>query len=120
MDNYHFDMTCIGEAAFRQAMTLAFGSDKASGYLVKPDKGLIFTWIPRAEDGVVLFPFKMDGAGAADFALRWLNEVDYGKEPYHDGDNSRGWRLYNEAWGHVGDHHYAIIAVKPAWAMHGK
>lgn len=68
----------------------------------------------------IALPFKLDAEGAADFARRWLAEADYGKQPDHDGDNGRGWRLYVEGWGHVDGHRNAIIAISPAWAMYGK
>jgi len=74
---------------------------------------------PVGGDKITL-PFKMDADGAADFARRWLEEADYGREPDHDGDNGKGWRLYNEAWGHIDEDRYAVIAVAPAWAMYGK
>lgn len=74
---------------------------------------------PEGGDQVAL-PFTLDAAGTADFAARWLAEADYGREPDHDGDNGRGWRVYNEGWGHVDSHHAAIIAVTPSWAMYGK
>lgn len=70
---------------------------------------------------MVNFPFEMDAAGVADFASRWLNgSADYGREPDHDGDNGRGWTVYNEAWGHVDSQYQAFIAVTPTWAMYGK
>lgn len=131
MDNFRFDVTCRGDGPFRQAMALAFGEAKATAYVVMADKGLVFlsspaiSGIPSEPPGepriIVPFPFKMDAEGAADFALRWLKDAaDYGRQPDHDGDNCRGWRLYNESWGHVGNHRSAIIAVLPAWAMIGK
>lgn len=68
----------------------------------------------------VALPFTLDAAGAADFASRWLAEADYGSQPDHDGDNGKGWCIYNEAWGHVDSHYSAIIAIAPSWAMYGK
>jgi len=68
----------------------------------------------------VAFPFVMDAVGAADFARRWLSQVDYGREPDHDGDNAKGWKLYNEEWGRVDSDSSAVIAVAPVWAMYGK
>lgn len=74
----------------------------------------------KPEDGKVAFPFKMDADGAADFARRWLSQTEYGHEPDHDGDNGKGWRLYNEGWGHIDGDNYGVIAVAPVWAMYGK
>lgn len=120
MNNFHVDVTSDGDLA--EAMKIAFHDHKhAEGYLLHPAKGLVFFWyLSAAPDGLVRFPFKMDHVGAADFARRWLGEEDYGREPDHDGDNKKGWRLYNEVWGHVGGWTGAFVAVKPAWAMYGK
>lgn len=74
---------------------------------------------PEGGDQVAL-PFTLDAEGAADFARRWLAEADYGSQPDHDGDNGRGWRVYNEGWGHVDGHRSAIVAITPVWAMYGK
>lgn len=118
MDNFQIDIT--SEGALDAAMRLAFQSERqrAVGYRIDPEKGIV---LYQYESAVMTpFPFKMDAAGAADFVKRWLAEADYGPEPDHDGHNEKGWRLYNEAWGHVGGDYKAFVAVKPAWAMYGK
>lgn len=84
---------------------------------------LVFYWNKPdrpSDQTIVALPFSLDVAGAADFAIRWLKEQDYGREPVHDGDNGRGWRLYNEGWGHVDNDWSAFVAVAPAWALYGK
>jgi hypothetical protein len=53
-------------------------------------------------------------------ALNWLSQAEYGKEPAHDGDNSKGWQVFNGAWGHVFEMWQGICAIRPKWAMHGK
>jgi hypothetical protein len=118
MDNFSFDVVCRGEQPFTLAMQLAFGESKAIAYLVDPGKGLVFLWAVD-RDGIPL-PFKMDPLSAAHFAWRWLAETEFPRQPDHDGDNCKGWRIYNDAWGHVGSHRYAIIAVQPVWAILGK
>lgn len=125
MDNFHIDITADGRTTLEMAMQIAFAHNapglKAEGYCVSADKGLVLLWSANdSASGTVGFPFKMDQTGAADFVSRWLSEQSYGPEPDHDGDNGKGWRLYCEGWGHVGNLHYAICAVKPAWAMYGK
>lgn len=50
----------------------------------------------------------------------WLQKVDYGEEPDHDGFNTKGWRIFNEGWGHILGSPYASVAIQPLWAMHGK
>ncbi len=147
MDNFRVDITSEGDLA--PAMALAFsGHRHATGYAVRepvvgarwPDdecakhphlwrswkteprpRRLVFYWSnsERRAD-IVALPFKLDAVGAADFARRWLAEEDFGNEPDHDGDNGKGWRIYNEGWGHVDGDWSAFVAVAPAWAMYGK
>lgn len=83
---------------------------------------LIFFWSKpeSSQENVVALPFKLDAEGACDFAMRWLAEAEYGREPDHDGDNGKGWRAYVEGWGHVDGSHYAVVAISPAWACYGK
>ena len=97
--------------------------DAAVGYVIDPECGMVFLrYKPdTAPEGYSAFPFPMDADGASDFAARWLAVAPYPKEPDHDGDNEKGWRFYNEAWGHVGKYgHCALIAVRPSWQMYGK
>ena len=121
-DNFHIDITHVGDIA--AAMKIAFAGaagGKAEGYAVDPKKGLVFVWAATdGNKGVITLPFKLDAEGAADFAKRWLAEQCYGQEPDHDGDNGKGWRLYNESWGRVEGYTYGFVAVQPAWAMYGK
>lgn len=79
---------------------------------------LIILW--HEEQGSQLLPYPLTLDQTAIFIEGWLKNVDYGKEPDHDGDNGKGWRLFTEDWGHVAGHHYAIVGVNPAWAMYGK
>lgn len=121
MDNFHFDLT--SEGSLVKPMEIAFQrpTQQAEGYLIHAEKGLVFFgYLGGAPTGMVRLPFKFDHIGAADFAKRWLVEQDYGSQPDHDGDNGKGWRLYNESWGQVGGWTGAFIAVQPAWAMYGK
>lgn len=39
-----------------------------------------------------------------------------------DGDiaTSKGWRIFNDQWGRVGDTWYAFVAIQPAWMLYGK
>lgn len=137
MDNFRLDITCEGRERLMQAMALAFhdrGGGGAVGYVVKgevPAPGALTDWSGRPKSRRLVFfwtlspdaqalPFKLDAEGAADFAWRWLQQEDFGGQPDHDGDNGRGWRLYNEAWGHVDSDNRAFVAICPAWAMYGK
>jgi hypothetical protein len=119
-DNFHIDITHDGDIA--DAMRIAFAGapgGKAEAYIVDDNKGLVFFW-SKDENKSINLPFKLDASGAADFAKRWLAEQDYGPQLDHDGDNCKGWRLYNESWGRVEGYTYGFVAVQPAWAMYGK
>jgi hypothetical protein len=89
---------------------------------LKQDEGgiptLVLLWCEEHHETPL--PFFLDLEGSIQFVKKWLEVVDYGKQPDHDGDNKRGWRLFTEEWGHVAKHHGAIVAVQPAWAMYGK
>jgi hypothetical protein len=81
-------------------------------------KGLVLFWTPGKD--TVRFPFAMDSGTILPMIKGWLAEQDYGPEPDHDGSNGKGWRLYNESWGHIGNEWEAFVAILPAWAMYGK
>lgn len=131
MDNFRIDITSEGDVNLERALLIAFSrsGSGAVGYAVRDavpgvphetkPRRLVLFWTTREADFVPL-PFKLDAAAAADFARHWLAEQDYGKEPDHDGHNGRGWRIYNEAWGHVDGDYAAFVAIAPAWAMYGK
>lgn len=144
MDNFNISIT--SEGSLVSAMRIAFGAHRKSvGYAIRPmvegekyvapsgahphqmgwktepkSLRLVFYWAKIDRLDFVEFPFEYDADGAADFADRWLKSVDYGKQPDHDGDNGKGWKLYNEGWGHVDGHWQAFVAVSPRWAMYGK
>lgn len=68
-------------------------------------------------------PYPMAWKEAADLAWGWL--LNQPKEKYqeyldHDGSNGKGFRVYNEDWGHVAKSHYAFLGVLPVWAWYGK
>ena len=121
--------SCIGYSLAKNPKT---GRPRMILYWVKPDR------LPDGED-FVAFPFKVSrqrrkafskhglprAADAddrlpwlVDLIIAWLQEADFGKEPDHDGDNGKGWRVYVEDWGH--SRHQSMCAIEPAWAMYGK
>lgn len=92
-----------------------------SSNLVEDEKGcptLILLWY--GEGKALPLPFALGLDGAIAFVTEWLKSVDYGSQPDHDGSNHKGWRVFNESWGHVAGYHGAIVAIQPAWAMYGK
>ncbi len=79
---------------------------------------LILLW--HEERDAVPLPYPLELDEAASFVKGWLKRAPFPAEPDHDGSNGKGWRVFNEAWGHVAGHHYAFAAIQPAWAMYGK
>lgn len=110
---------------------LAFSIDgpntKAKAWRFIPNKGLVFLWID-SQSKSNKFPVPLDSDEVASMAFKWLKSDDAKTVPCldedsdydHDGSNSEGWRAYLENWGHVGDEHYAILCIKPAFLWHGK
>lgn len=119
MDNFHIDVTSMGEPAFRAALGLCRWP-KVTGYRIGPGARIVLYWTSSSAKDYVALPYWMTLDQAATFVLGWLEQVDYCKEPDHDGSNSKGWRMYCEDWGHVDSDPYAFIAIEPTWAMHGK
>lgn len=79
---------------------------------------LILAWY--ADDGFQALPYPHDRDAAIQLITGWLKTVDYGEAPDHDGSNGKGWRIFNDSWGHVAGSHYGVLGVQPAWAMYGK
>lgn len=119
-DNTHFDMTAV---PLKPALEIAFEispGHKATHYKVYDNK-LVFAWSESAGKDFIPFLVPLTAETAVDIVKEWLkNDAVYGSQPDHDGDNSRSWRIYTEAWGHIDHNHYAFVAIEPRWAMYGK
>lgn len=142
MDNFKIDITAEGKTSLHKAIEIVFAHNapggKVESYQVVQLQSCPYTGIPESlngktalvlrwtkadqmkPDGPVNLLTKLDVAGAVDLASRWLAEQDYGRQPDHDGDNGKGWRVFTGNWGHVGNDHYAVCAILPEWAMYGK
>ncbi len=80
---------------------------------------LMLLWTD-SKDAIPL-PFEMDLDETIEFVRGWLKKKgDAGPEPDHDGDNGKGWRVFTDEWGHVGECSYAICGIQATWAMYGK
>lgn len=121
MDNFHVDITAMGREGFKLAMHIAALSwPEATHWRVDEEKGMVLYWTAPNHNLAQPLPYKMKGEQLIDFVWNWLVQADYGHQPDHDGSNSKGWRVYNESWGHVNGEWQTYIAIKPVWAMHGK
>jgi len=70
--------------------------------------------------GVYKLPSKTKVTSLESMIKDWLADQDYGESPDTDGSVSKGWRVYNESWGHIGDNWRAFVAIEPAWLEYGK
>lgn len=126
MDNRVFNVNGLGKDRLRDTLYLAFEQcRKARGYIIDPKKGMLLLW--GQCDGIILFPTGLNSDGCAELVWSWLQsepEVECVgfDENLDDPDvmTELGWRVYCEDWGHIGDNHYTIVAVKPAYMWCGK
>jgi len=147
MDNLQIDITCEGDAGILKALEIIWPAacpggkaiqfivdkfstevtyngqptSRHSSQLVRDKDGvptLILLW-NKERDSQPL-PYPLDLKQSAEFIRGWLLSTDYGREPDHDGDNGKGWRIFTEGWGHVNGCVYAIVGVQPVWAMYCK
>ena len=125
MNNGIIDIRAQTKREFDLSLELIFTHQKATHYLDHKDYGLIFFWNKdRIKDQeAIQLPFGMFSKQAAEMAWGWLeNQKDERFKEYIDMDGSltRAFRVFNENWTHVAGSHYAICAVQPIWAWHGK
>lgn len=133
MDNFRFDVTSAGTEALEKALRFVLESNGwtcTTGFAVKmrPDTG--FTGNPTTQACLILYwtdspnatklPFAMNHEETITFVKGWMRTVPYPEEPDIDGSVKRGWRVYNEEWGHVNNEYEAYIAIEPTWALFGK
>lgn len=126
MDNFRIDVTWEGEKTFRTILEMVIRQkpgSKVEYYTLDPEYGMVLFWTEPTQSlkhNAQKLPYKMDPIAAIDFVWNWLKTADYEQQPDHDGDNGKGWRIFNEAWGHVKSEWAAICAIQPVWAMYGK
>ncbi len=117
MDNFRVDVTSEGLSQFTLAMELIFRHE-CVGYRI--DKNVIHLYWADSDKAIKL-PYKYNVQQTINFVWGWL-EVNppTGKQPDHDGDNGKGFRLFNESWGHADGTWQAFASIEPIWAMYGK
>lgn len=125
-DNFHFDIT---GAPLDKSLDIAFTEHNAIGWAEmdgeQSAKRLVLFW---SDSGVTnhnvqfqRFPSPIRSVEEIEPIIKgWLKDADYGREPDHDGDNGKGWRVYNESWTHVAGMWQAFVAIEPCWIWYGK
>jgi hypothetical protein len=135
VSTYRFDITADLRDAREIMSTIVFRDfTKVVGYMVREGgilktwegvrevpKRLILCWAKSSARDYVEFPETLSLEESLDFLIYWLelNDPDE-KEPDIDGTVRRGFRIYNESWGHIENDHYAFVAATPTWAEYGK
>ena len=120
-DNFRFDITARGHEALIAAMRIvALSNQKFVGWATQHNEKLIVYWSLTDLKDVDSFPSSLTIDGIVPIIEAWLGEAKFGPEPDHDGDNMKGFQIYNEQWGHVDNKWQACFAVRPKWIMLGK
>lgn len=74
-------------------------------------------------DEIRALPYTMKRDRIGDIVWDWLQAVpqkQYGEFIEHDGSMGKGFRMWNENWGHVGGSWAGICAIRPIFAWYGK
>lgn len=103
----------------------------ATHYFIHKDFGLVLLWNEDSvslSDAVVVKP--LPPMSVDDFVMGWIKQTkpedfstqDGWDKKYDDSDvsNRKGFRMYNEDWGHVAGSFYGIVAIKPVYMWSGK
>lgn len=127
-DNRIFNVNGESEAFLARTLSLVFAQSDftAKGWVFDKKHGLILIW--SAVQKANPFPSALTAEQCLPFVLAWLKSDEaktvectgWDEDFEHDGDNSRGWRVYCEDWGKVAGYDAAICAIKPAFIWHGK
>ncbi len=118
MDNRQIDISSEGKKDFDLAIKIAIGSKSTIGYRVHENCLVLYSVTSKK---MIDLPYGMNPQETCDFAWGWFERnKPLDKQPDHDGDNEKGFRVFNESWGHVFGEWEAFIAIKPIWAMYGK
>ena len=124
-DNFHFNICSDSRTHFDMAVEIGFAGaagGKAYSYKISPEKGIILSWQKEGlKDGYMILSYPLTSETAKNFLWDLLKSIEFSeKQPDHDGDNEKGFRIYNESWSRVDGNFYAFMAVRPEWQMYGK
>lgn len=129
MDNRQFNVNGSSFGMLESTLKLALeqeGGKKFNAWKVDPRKGFVLSWCYK--EGSNKFPVPLDVDSVAKIVWEWLKSDEaksievtgWDEDADHDGDNSVGWRVYCEDWGHVGGDYSAVCAIKRVYLWHGK
>lgn len=128
MDNPIFRVNGEGQERLIDTLKLVFNNSHAKSWSISSEHGFIFHWVDDVP-GVSPLPVPLSSSECASMATKWLKaqfvERTVMLEPWcedfkHDGHNTKGWLVYVNDWGHIGNSRYVICGIKPAYIWHGK
>ena len=136
MDRIHisnrvFNINGQGDEMLLAVLELAFnhsGVSTATAWAVSEEHGLVLFASFGVKDAA-LFPIPLTAEEVTPMIKAWLNDDDtwarikldgWDTDADHDGHNTRGWHIYCNDWGHIGESSRGFIAIKPAFMWHGK
>jgi hypothetical protein len=115
--DHRFDIT--SDSNLEAILQIAFARHKtAKGWRID-GKRLLLSW-SNDGDRWNSFLTPTDASTAVAPITAWLKSQKYGTVPPCDGSVVEGFRVYNENWGHIGDDHYAFVAIEPELIIYGK
>jgi len=129
MDNRLFRVNGVEEYRLLQALKLVFSQTLATNYKCTSwsedlDKGLILYYY--TEDDSIPFPSSLDCDAILPIVVSWLKS-DFASKVSLDNwcekadvETEKGWVVYCEDWGKVGNKSGAICAIKPCLAWYGQ
>lgn len=121
-NDFRFDIT--SDRNLEDILKIAFSrNSKAAGWRVE-GKRLILSWHNETDyknpGRWNAFITPMTAESVFSTVIEWLKAQDFGPEPDTDGHNKKGFRVYNESWGRVGNDPYAFVAIEPEWITYDK
>ena len=141
MDNFRIDVTSDGRPSLRLLLQFIFQKKYSPSVVAwgvfpaekpedvkdyedrepRPQRVVFYTSPPPASENAQLLPFPIDADMVADLAIGWIEKTaTFGEQDDMDGTIKKGWRVFNESWGHVHGHYSAMFAITPEWSYYGK
>jgi hypothetical protein len=116
----HYKLVHLAEKTDYYLTESDIGKPHVTKLVEDPSGKITLILFEREERGSIVLPYPHDFKQTVNFVTGWLRIADYGPQPDHDGVNQKGWRVFNQQWGLIAGHNFAILAVQPKWAMYGK
>jgi hypothetical protein len=122
VDNFSVEVTA--DQSLGRVLELAFlYHSKATHWKEEQHNGtkrLVLAWAEPSSEGWQPLPTIMNAKQATPVIQAWLDAQDRGEVADFDGSVGRGFRVYNESWGHIGHEWQAFVAIEAVWAYYGK